>query len=51
MDMEFDIIYVNGDKNLMNLSIAPEGVGLEPRYKVGLIEEEFKRLMFDIRDV
>jgi hypothetical protein len=26
--MEFDIIYVNGDKYLMNLPIAPEGVGL-----------------------
>jgi adenine-specific DNA-methyltransferase len=51
MDMEFDIIYVNGDNNLMNLPMAPEGHGLEPRYKVRLIEEEFKRLMFDVKDV
>ena len=51
MDMEFDVIYVNGDNNLMNLPIAPEGEGLEPRYKVRLIEEEFKRLMFDVKDV
>jgi len=51
MDMEFDIIYVNGDNNLMNIPMAPEGEGLEPRYKVRLIEEEFKRLMFDVKDV
>jgi adenine-specific DNA-methyltransferase len=51
MDMEFDVIYVNGDNNLMNLPTAPEGEGLEPRYKVKLIEEEFKRLMFDVKDV
>ena len=25
--------------------------GVEPRYKVRLIEEEFKRLMFDVKDV
>jgi len=51
MDMEFDVIYVNGDNNLMNLPMAPEGEGFEPRYKVRLIEEEFKRLMFDVKDV
>jgi adenine-specific DNA-methyltransferase len=51
MDVEFDIIYVNGDNNLMNLPMAPEGEGLEPRYKVRLIEEEFKRLMFDVKDL
>lgn len=51
MDMEFDIIYVNGDNNLMNIPMAPEGEGLEPRYKVRLIEEEFKGLMFDVKDV
>jgi adenine-specific DNA-methyltransferase len=50
-DMEFDVIYVNGDNNLMNLPMAPEGEGLEPRYKVRLIEEEFQRLMFDVQDV
>jgi adenine-specific DNA-methyltransferase len=51
MDMEFAVIYVNGDNNLMNIPMAPEGEGLEPRYKVRLIEEEFKRLMFDVKDV
>ena len=51
LDMEFDTIYVNGDNNLMNLPVAPEGEGGEPRYKVRLIEEEFKRLMFDVQDV
>lgn len=51
LDMEFDAIYVNGDNNLMNLPMLPEGEGREPRYKVRLIEEEFKRLMFDVKDV
>ncbi|MCG2741862.1 MAG: hypothetical protein L6300_16720, partial [Syntrophaceae bacterium] len=51
MDMEFDVIYVNGDNNLMNLPMAPEGEGREPRYKVRLIEEEFQRLMFDVKDI
>ena len=51
LDMEFDAIYVNGDNNLMNLPVLPEGEGREPRYKVRLIEEEFKRLMFDVKDV
>lgn len=31
MDMKFDVIYVNGDNNLMNLPMAPEGKGQEPR--------------------
>jgi adenine-specific DNA-methyltransferase len=47
--MEFDLVYVNGDNNLMNLPMAPEGG--EPPYKVRLIEEEFQRLMFDVKDV
>jgi adenine-specific DNA-methyltransferase len=51
LDMEFDIVYVNGDNNLMNLPMLPEGEGHEPRYKVRLIEEDFKRLMFDVKDV
>ena len=51
MDMEFDIIYVNGDNNLMNLPVSGAGEGQEPRYKARLIEEEFKRLMFDVKDV
>ena len=51
MDMEFDLIYVNGDNNLMNLPMAGTDGEIEPRYKVRLIEEEFKRLMFDVKDV
>ena len=51
LDSEFDVIYVNGDNNLMNVPLEPEKEGVEPRYKVRLIEEEFKRLMFDVRDV
>jgi adenine-specific DNA-methyltransferase len=48
LDSEFDVIYVNGDNNLMNVSLDPDKEGVEPRYKVRLIEEEFKRLMFDV---
>jgi adenine-specific DNA-methyltransferase len=44
-DMEFDVIYVNGDNNLENLKRPDE------TWKVRLIEEEFKRLMFDVQDV
>jgi len=51
LDSEFDVIYVNGDNNLMNIPVVPEKEGVEPRYKVRLIEEEFKRLMFDVKDV
>jgi len=64
LDSEFDVIYVNGDNNLMNIPLTPacaaergdaagrpEKEGLEPRYKVRLIEEEFKRLMFEVGDV
>ena len=51
MDMEFDVIYVNGDNNLMNLPMAGTDGEIEPRYKVRLIEEEFSRLMFDVKDV
>jgi len=51
LDSEFDVIYVNGDNNLMNVPLDPEKEGVEPRYKVRLIEEEFKRLMFDGKDV
>ncbi|WP_456323206.1 hypothetical protein, partial [Hydrogenimonas sp.] len=40
-DREFDTIYVNGDNNLANLKKDDE------HFKVKLIEEEFKRLMFD----
>jgi len=44
-DLEFDLIYVNGDNNLENLKREDE------TWKVRLIEEEFKRLMFDVEDV
>jgi adenine-specific DNA-methyltransferase len=44
-DMEFDVIYVNGDNNLENLKRPDE------TWKVRLIEEEFKRQMFDVQDV
>lgn len=44
-DSEFDLIYVNGDNNLENLK------GVDDRWKVRLIEEEFFRLMFDVEDV
>jgi len=51
IDKKFDVIYVNGDNNLMNIPMNPEKEGVEPRYKVRLIEEEFRRLMFDVKDV
>jgi adenine-specific DNA-methyltransferase len=44
-DMEFDLIYVNGDNNLENLKKD------EDTWKVRLIEDEFARLMFDVQDV
>jgi len=40
-DMEFDLIYVNGDNNLENLRRSDE------TWKVRLIEEEFLHRMFD----
>lgn len=40
-DMEYDLIYVNGDNNLENIRRPDE------TWKVRLIEEEFLRLMFD----
>ncbi len=45
LDFEFGRIYVNGDNNLENLKVGEE------RWKVALIEEEFKRLMFDVEGV
>ena len=44
-DMEFDLIYINGDNNLENLRRDDE------IWRVRLIEEDFKRLMFDVQDV
>jgi hypothetical protein len=35
----------------MNVSLDPDKEGIEPRYKVRLIEEEFKRLMFDMAGI
>ena len=44
-DMEFDLIYVNGDNNLENLRREDE------TWKVRLIEEDFKRLMFEAVEI
>lgn len=44
-DMEFDLIYVNGDNNLENIRRPDE------MWKVRLIEDEFQRLMFDVENV
>jgi adenine-specific DNA-methyltransferase len=44
-DQEFDVIYVNGDNNLENLRQG------EHTWKVRLIEEEFRRLMFEVEDI
>jgi adenine-specific DNA-methyltransferase len=44
-DMEFALIYVNGDNNLENLK-HPDGAR-----KVRRTEDEFKRLVFDVADV
>lgn len=41
LDSEFDRIYVNGDNNVENLKIGDE------RWKVVLIEDEFKKRMFE----
>ena len=48
---KFDVIQFNGDKNLMDEPLEPEKEGIAPRYKMRLIEEEFKQLMFDEKDV
>lgn len=44
-DLEYDLIYVNGDNNLENLRRPDQ------TWKVRLIEDEFQRLMFDTQDV
>jgi adenine-specific DNA-methyltransferase len=44
-EMVYDVFYVNGDNNLENLR------RLDQTWKVRLIEEESKRLMFDVEDV
>lgn len=44
-EMIYDLFYVNGDNNLENLRRPDQ------TWKVRLIEEEFKRLMFDVQDV
>lgn len=43
--MIYDVFYVNGDNNLENLRREDQ------TWIVRLIEEEFKRLMFDVNDV
>ncbi len=44
-EMEYDIFYVNGDNNLENLRRSDQ------TWKVRLIEEEFRRLMFEVQEV
>lgn len=44
-EFEYDRIYVNGDNNLFNLKLADE------TWKVVLIEEEFKKMMFDVQEL
>ena len=44
-DLEYDLVYVNGDNNLENLRRPDQ------TWKVRMIEEEIKRLMFDVADV
>ena len=44
-DMEFDLIYVNGDNNIEILKRTDE------TWKVRLIEQDFHTLMFDVEDV
>ena len=44
-NMEFDLIYVNGDNSLPNLRTG------EDSWKVQLIDEVFQTLMFDVKDV
>jgi adenine-specific DNA-methyltransferase len=44
-DLEYDLVYVNGDNTLENLRRPDQ------TWKVRLIEEEFQRLMFDVEDV
>lgn len=50
-DTEFDTIYVNSDNNLANLTLAADTPDAPSAYKVKLIETEFHRLMWDVRDV
>ena len=40
-DLDFDLVYVNGDNNLPNVKRDAEN------WKVRLIEEDFHRLMFE----
>ena len=44
-DLEYDLIYVNGDNNLESLHRSDQ------TWKVRLIEEAFHRLMFDVQKV
>jgi hypothetical protein len=44
-EMVYDLFYVNGDNNLENLR-RPDQTA-----EVRLIEEEFRRLMFDVTDI
>lgn len=51
-DSEFDIVWVNGDSNLANLrqdEASEHGLG-ETGWKVRVIEDDFRRLMFESED-
>lgn len=45
-DSEFDVIYVNGDNNLINVEDDEK-----QRFKVVLVEDEFKKRMFESEEV
>ena len=44
-ELDFDVIYVNGDNNIENLKPA------DGHWKARLIEAEFKHLMFDVQGI
>ncbi len=51
-EMEFDVIYINGDHTLPNLQVGSEGDG-EPvfKFKVRSTEQAFLEAMFQVEDV
>lgn len=51
LDTEFDVTYANRDSDLMNVLPELEKEGVEPPREVRFIEEELKRLMFEVSDV
>jgi len=51
LDTESNVTYPNRDSDLMNVPPEPEKEGVEPPREVRFIEEEFKRLTFDVENV